>query len=965
VHSPRKPWWQQATALVSLGTGGAITGFAFAQGTAAELASPASVPVTLTALDQAAQPSSAHPVSEESVVRAAIVKVASYYARLAQTKTPAEMEALIWQQDSSDGTDHGQSCAAFASMTLQLGAQLAGKQSWVTGGSTYPWPVEDWVDARVDPNPASLNITSVLQDAQGHQRWHPLGDGYQPQPGDWVLFDGHVEVVTQDSGGELSTIGGDSLPNFSVNSHEYSGSLSSHGVQGFVDNGNLPAAAAAASSSGSGSGSSQPASSASQSSSSAGRQATAATPQADQQAEEALAAIPGTATASASSSDGTAPAPAAAAIPGVPSSPASGSSGTSSANAGDAKAPARPQTQPTASIPGLPTAHATATPSAKPAGTPAAQPSAKATTTSPAPSYQRHGTSPATSSAATAVSAAQRAFINQIAPGALAAQRTYGVPAAVTIAQAIDESAWGQSALATQDHNLFGIKGSGPAGSVSLPTQEVQGGETVSTTAQFRVYHDIAESIEDHGKLLAGSGSYSAAMANQDSPNAFANALTGVYATDPNYGSSLIGLMRQYNLYRYDASASAASATPPATASPKSQPHGATQSHPARQAPAAARPTATATSPSRPAPSTSASPGASAASPSPAPVPATSSAPTGSSSPATAPRSTSVPHPFATPSSPAPADSTPSASPGSSLGEAEIPGILGTAASPSASASSSSSAEASTSAAVRSSAPPVDAELTAVYRQASAAPATATTAAHQSTGADQSTATPESTATHQSQAVTHQAAAPKKSAKRKTPGPKARRAAPRYQPQVPPAIKNAFLSSARRPLLRAEFVYRDVAANAGVSWKVLAACDWMQCDAHPRFSPVRGEKLGTVNPDGTVFHTKSEALTQCAHDLVTLAGAVYDIDLTVPMPLSVPELANVFAAYRWGGLLRQHSTSAMEFPYSVQGLTDQFMHMRWPKIADLNAPDKPGSRFRRAFGAVPVVLSLDYPAIVL
>jgi hypothetical protein len=27
-----------------------------------------------------------------------------------------------------------------------------------------------------------------------------------------------------------------------------------------------------------------------------------------------------------------------------------------------------------------------------------------------------------------------------------------------------------------------------------------------------------------------------------------------------------------------------------------------------------------------------------------------------------------------------------------------------------------------------------------------------------------------------------------------------------------------------------------------------------------------------------------------------------------------------------------------------------------------NAPDKPGSRFRLPFGAVPVVLSLNYPA---
>ena len=56
MNSPRKPWWQQATALVSLGAGGAITGFAFVPGTADQVASPASVPVTLTALDQAARP---------------------------------------------------------------------------------------------------------------------------------------------------------------------------------------------------------------------------------------------------------------------------------------------------------------------------------------------------------------------------------------------------------------------------------------------------------------------------------------------------------------------------------------------------------------------------------------------------------------------------------------------------------------------------------------------------------------------------------------------------------------------------------------------------------------------------------------------------------------------------------------------------------------------------------------------
>jgi flagellum-specific peptidoglycan hydrolase FlgJ len=549
VQPARKPWWQQATALVSLGTGGAITGFAFAHGTPEHLASPASVPVTLTALDQATEPGTAQAATDETVVRSAIVKVASYYAKLAQTKTPAEMEALIWQQDSTDGADHGESCAAFASMTLQLGAQLAGKQSWVSGGSTYPWPLHDWVDARVDPNSGSMDITSIVQDAESSGRYHPQGDGYSPQPGDWVLFDQHVEVVTGYSGGVLSTIGGDSLPNFSVNAHEYSGSLSADGVQGFVDNGNLPASTTAATSrstSSSGSAAKAPSSS-SQSSPAATKQqnstGTQATSQDDTQVAEAMAAIPGVAAASStpaspasagassspsstgtsgSSGSGSGSASGSAAIPGVPagsssassSAPAASSNGhgtasTASTSTGaSASASGQAKTEPSASIPGVPDTTG-ATRSSSSSGS-------AAKSSSSSSSYQRHQSS-ASTSAATPGSAAQRAFINEIAPGAMAAQRTYGVPAAVTIAQAIDESAWGQSALASEDHNLFGIKGTGPAGTVSLPTQEVYNGQAVSITADFRVYNDVSESIEDHGKLLAGSGSYTTAMASKQS----------------------------------------------------------------------------------------------------------------------------------------------------------------------------------------------------------------------------------------------------------------------------------------------------------------------------------------------------------------------------------------------------------------------------------------------------------------
>jgi hypothetical protein len=186
----------------------------------------------------------------------------------------------------------------------------------------------------------------------------------------------------------------------------------------------------------------------------------------------------------------------------------------------------------------------------------------------------------------------------------------------------------------------------------------------------------------------------------------------------------------------------------------------------------------------------------------------------------------------------------------------------------------------------------------------------------------------------------------------------------RYQAQLPQAVRTALFATAKGPLERGEHLYRDVAATAGGSWKLLAAADWMQCSANPRYSPVQGEKLGTVNPDGTSYITRTAALAQCAADLIELSSAVYGIDLTARRPLSVRELAAAFAAFRWGALLKRHGVSPMEFPYSVAGLTAAHQKMRWPPVGASGAPDRPGGRFRRPFGAVPVVLSLGYPATV-
>ena len=744
MQSVKKPTWQQATAVVSLSTCGAVTGLTFTHDTVADMTSPASVPARLTALDRPARPAS----SGDGALRSAIVSVARHYLQLAQSRTPAEMEALIWQADSIDGVDHGQSCAAFASLTLALGAQAVGQQSWATGGGSYPWPLHQWADVRVQPNPESPSVVSMLQDAQAHHRWHPLGDGYRPQPGDWVLFDGHVEVVTRYTGAALYTVGGDSLPDLTVNAHKFPAPLAAQGVLGFVDNGELAGRGG------------PPAAVRSQVPAGTAQVPGAAAP---------LAAVPSTAPLAAATAQ---PGRGSAAIPGV-----------------------------LADTPGRGSAR------------------------QHAPAYGRPGPPQAGGPGTTA----QQAFISMVAPGAIAAQQRYGIPAAVTIAQAIDESGWGQSELATADHNLFGIKGTGPAGRHLLPTQEYEDGAWVTRTAPFRVYHNVAESIADHSRLVATSPAYRQAMADRHLPDAFAAALTGVYATDPDYGSNLIALMRLYNLYRYDAAAPAA-AQAAATRAPESGSVTPQAAVPGVAAPGVAAPGVAA--------SGAAAPGARGG--------------------------TGVP------------------------GEASIPGMAGALA-------------------------------------AGALPTT-----------------------------------------RRRPGPRVvPRGSPhtrRYVSHVPPAVAAGFVATAKAPLSRAQPLYQDVADHSGIPWELLAACDWMQCQAQPRYSPVHGEKLGTANPDGTVFRTRSAALAQCGGDLIELAGAVYLIDLTVRRPLSVRELANVFAAFRWGGLLEAHGISAMEFPYSVAGLTTQHLKMRWPDIGDPRAPDKPGTRFRLPFGAVPVTLSLGYRA---
>ncbi|HSU06292.1 MAG TPA: glucosaminidase domain-containing protein, partial [Acetobacteraceae bacterium] len=77
-------------------------------------------------------------------------------------------------------------------------------------------------------------------------------------------------------------------------------------------------------------------------------------------------------------------------------------------------------------------------------------------------------------------------------------------------------------------------------------------GESMTVTAKFRVFASISQAFDEHGRLLATNPVYKPAMAEADHPDAFADALTGVYATDPNYGTTLKWVMQNYGLTQYD-----------------------------------------------------------------------------------------------------------------------------------------------------------------------------------------------------------------------------------------------------------------------------------------------------------------------------------------------------------------------------------------------------------------------------
>ena len=150
-----------------------------------------------------------------------------------------------------------------------------------------------------------------------------------------------------------------------------------------------------------------------------------------------------------------------------------------------------------------------------------------------------------TAKAQTPSSDAVRAYINKYKALSLDHERRYGIPATITLAQGILESAAGQSTLARTANNHFGIKALGGwRGAV------YKAWDDEPQKSSFRVYANAEESFEDHSKVLKESRYRPLFGKSIYDYRAWARELKKCgYATSPTYAAALIGYIETYRLY--------------------------------------------------------------------------------------------------------------------------------------------------------------------------------------------------------------------------------------------------------------------------------------------------------------------------------------------------------------------------------------------------------------------------------
>jgi len=142
-------------------------------------------------------------------------------------------------------------------------------------------------------------------------------------------------------------------------------------------------------------------------------------------------------------------------------------------------------------------------------------------------------------------------FVAQLYPHAQKAAAALGTQAEVLIAQSALETGWGQKMVkrsgGDSSNNLFNIKtGKGWQGDkAQVYTLEFEQGIAVQQRADFRVYDDIKQSFDDFIALISAAPRYREAIKQAANPGEFVKALQEAgYATDPNYASKVIEVMK-------------------------------------------------------------------------------------------------------------------------------------------------------------------------------------------------------------------------------------------------------------------------------------------------------------------------------------------------------------------------------------------------------------------------------------
>ena len=139
-------------------------------------------------------------------------------------------------------------------------------------------------------------------------------------------------------------------------------------------------------------------------------------------------------------------------------------------------------------------------------------------------------------------------YVKTFAEVAQQEMKSYDIPASITLAQGILESGMGDSRLATQGNNHFGIKCHIEWRGKRIYHDDDEKGEC------FRVYKDPRTSYRDHSLFLTTRSRYDFLFDyKKHDYKAWAKGLKKAgYATDPKYPDKLISLIERYRLDRYD-----------------------------------------------------------------------------------------------------------------------------------------------------------------------------------------------------------------------------------------------------------------------------------------------------------------------------------------------------------------------------------------------------------------------------